>query len=211
MDNIFYRKNNKLNYAGAAVILVKNGEEHLHKRCIIAIQLTNEQGIHITSAYPTELIALIVAAHLAKAVKPQQVWTDCESLINLIKAGKKQQKPLEQEYGVLVKHYRKLAKELKLLAFLNHVKAHEGEKLPEHERTEEQNGNHLADLIAGGNVQEVNNLCTNITHYRLEFSDFIETDLKQFFELHFVKHNRVLLEAVKTCMKEQIMEQYIDN
>jgi hypothetical protein len=206
----FYGKNIQANCAGAAIVLVQDGAADFFSRQIIAIRVTNNKQAYITSAYPTELIALLIAAYLSKHTLPSNIWTDCESLLTIIKANKRQTNSLSKDYMVLIKHFTDLASTLNLSKITKHVRSHEGEELPEELQTEQQKGNYLADLLAGGKMEKVNGKCANITNYSIEFTDFLEVDVKQNISLHFVRGGRILLKAIKSCLKDQMFEEYTD-
>ena len=73
----FYGKNIQANCSGAAIVLVQDGITDFFSRQTIAIRVTNNKQAYLTSAYPTELITLLVAAYLSKHTLPSNIWTDC--------------------------------------------------------------------------------------------------------------------------------------
>jgi len=75
--------------ATGAVCIVKEDESTYESKEIITIHLTNHKKIPLTSAYPTELLSMILALHLAKAIKPIEICTDSDSVKQVMEKKEK--------------------------------------------------------------------------------------------------------------------------
>jgi len=195
------------NKASGAVVLIMDGPGNYSTRKVLAIQITNHNNLDLSSAYPAELLSLLIALHISQISKPQKIWVDCDSLLSKIKADKKQLKPLETDYSILAKHLLAIVKVVDKTDIL-HVYSHAIDIMAESKMNAEQRGNDIADKVAGGNLDYVNQRCPNITHHTLEFSHFLETDVKPHLSLHLVKAGKILITSIKKEFDSQMTSEY---
>jgi ribonuclease HI len=163
--------------ATGAICLVKEDELPYDIKDIITIHLTNKNKIPLTSAYPTELISMILALHLAKQIRPIEICTDSDSVKQIIDKKKKLKKILLKDYSILLQHLYHIIDSDKTKNLITFQRAHMDEVHTEEELTPNEWGNVLADKIASNDIEYVRSRCKNSIHFTIDFQTLFNKTL----------------------------------
>jgi hypothetical protein len=206
---LLYGKDTSKYQATGAVCLIKEDDSPYETKEIVTIHLTNHKRIPLTSAYPTELLSMIFALHLTKVIKPINICTDAESVKKVIDKRKKLKQELLKDYSILVQHLYHIIDSDKTKNVIHFQRAHMDEVHPESELTPDEWGNVLADKVASNDMDYVRQRCKNFSHFTIDFSDFIQQDIRTRLKAHLVNEEGLVhLTALSETFKQNHFQKY---
>jgi len=202
-----YGTDTNLHIATGGICIISNEQVPYGQRNIITIHLSNQNGLPLLSAYPVEVLAMIVAHHIAQVIQPQQICTDCNSIADLLCKRKKQMKVLLKNYSTLIQHLLHITSIQKVPII--HQYSHINTVIKEEDMTEAEWGNALVDRVADNDMEYVNSRCFKHSHHTVDLADFIEIDIKQQLQLHLVEGDHIFLTALKDKMQSTTFKAYV--
>ena len=132
---------------------------------------------------------MILALHLAKAIKPIEICTDSDSVKQIMAKRKKLKKELLKDYSILLQHLYHIIDSDKTKNLITFQRAHMDEVHTEEELTPNEWGNVLADKVASNDMEYVRTKCKNSVHFNIDFSDFIQQDIKPRLSAHIINED----------------------
>jgi len=91
-------------------------------------------------------------------------------------------------------------------------RAHMDEVHTEEELTPNEWGNVLADKVASNDMEYVRTKCKNSVHFNIDFSDFIQQDIKPRLSAHIVNEDGLVhLESLSSCLPETHFKKYLSS
>ncbi len=127
----------------------------------------------------------------------------------IIDKKKKLKKELLKDYSILLQHLYHIKDSDKTKNLITFQRAHMDEVYNETEMTPTEWGNVLADNVASNNINYVKSRCKNLTHFVIDFSDFIQQDIKPRLSAHIVDEDGLVhLTSLTESLKRNHLDKY---
>jgi len=209
LEKIFYGSNKLQQTTTGGLCIIRNQNIQYNEKTILTIHLTNSANLALTSSYPVELLAMLVALHISTLIQPQHICTDCKSIVDLLKSRKKQVKILLKDYSVLIQHLLLITSQAK--HEIIHQHSHMDKVKDIQEMTEAEWGNMLADKVASNDIAYISDQCRNHTHHTIDLSQFITLDIIPQLQLYLIEKDSIFLTSLNSKMQERDFAKYTQN
>ena len=163
---------NPISVSSGGIVMLSN-DDNWREKPMLFIELTDDPAVSFNSVFPVEVLCMVVALKLRKlGAKSTKYWTDCKSIIDILKDTLKMRKNDKKDNITLITELIREARTQNIKEDICWVNSHQDDLKTESEWTKEETGNILADKLAGQKYDYIYKIVGTENQHNIKYFSF---------------------------------------